>query len=1150
MGIISYFLKIFVKEDLMKKCVKTGCMAFFAIIFFMFVFNTGAFAQLPLVFQDDFTTPGIDSTKWTTQGNLSFTQPGDGFLHFSGSGTGLSAMFFSNVVLDPTQPLKVEFRAAIYSGSQARLSMGLMDGLSLSHGVFLNAFTGAPFGGDVAISANTFPPGAPLSFLQPSVPFGQFSIFRIEYSAGTVTFSVSDASGTVFTTFTTTFTLTQPRVWIASGTDSSIDARVDYANAYGSIFAGPPPPPHLNSVTLSNATRPNAPDVVVGENLKIVAQGDPGGGNNAVKAYIFNDDSGFSIGKVVGSVISLTEVSPGQYEAQLPFTGTSLKDNSGTTLCHISAKVFTSLQEMFAPQILAVNPVIKTITPNVIPNPSPVSFTIDGNNFNDDHTIKLQKTGSLFDVVAVLNHPVAGPTTVSGTFNSIEAYGVYDVVATKSCGANTVNHNGFTVGLSPTVSSVEPCGAPAVLANYHDYVDITITGVNFNPASTVTLFNQFRSAHSCTSLMVVGSTTMKCTIDLDGFSPVDYDVVVTNPNGTTGKGTFSVYTVGYAAQGFPNILRLPTKDNIEQNFFASNLTADAGYSLDPGGYIAFQKVDSPSTQFNCSLTFNSHQLGADPFSTIPECIFNLASAPPGWYNLFVKKNSCSIPEVLSKAVKVYSPSDTADIFPAKTPWFAVRVGHTADFTLSVANIDSGTAFNVVLTDYVPPQMTILDVKPPCVLINTPVRKIQCGFDSVGGGVGAMPYAYKTIFNAFRASIPSTLPLGLCMVNKLSVTTTTIDSNLSNNTNLMPIYCGGSFDPNNKTVIPQGFITVNDNLRYIINFENEGNLDALNIAVQDTLDNNLDPKSFDFGDPFSYDEQARVMTWAFPDIHLPPQGTGSVWYTVRPKANLPIGTVIHNKASVYFDINPPIDTPETVNIIGAPETVATQNQWLEVLLLKQDIATLTTLPNLQGFLAKLDAVIAHLQDAMNLIQQSKKKEAKNRLKAAREELEALEHLLDAQQEKKLSEETAKAFEKRIETISEAIEKIEESLEGKKIADNDKNEKDKKLSDQKLNPNEGMTEKLFVYPTPSRDGTLHFSYRLTPTGKLKARNGELQVTIDVYTVSGKTVTRLMCDAASEGCNFTEQLSNGVYIYRMTIKDLQGKTETKVGKVVVIK
>jgi RHS repeat-associated protein len=177
----------------------------------------------------------------------------------------------------------------------------------------------------------------------------------------------------------------------------------------------------------------------------------------------------------------------------------------------------------------------------------------------------------------------------------------------------------------------------------------------------------------------------------------------------------------------------------------------------------------------------------------------------------------------------------------------------------------------------------------------------------------------------------------------------------------------SFDPNSLTG-PAGFsmqnYVINSGLYgYQITFENKTNATAPAQIVQitDPLSTNLDWSTFQltgiaFGDtfisvppnlqhfqttlPMSYhgvnfqvqieaginlaNGQVFANFYSIdPSTGLPPsvdigflppengtgRGTGSVSYTVRPRANLPEGTQITNVATIQFDVNPPIATDQ-------------------------------------------------------------------------------------------------------------------------------------------------------------------------------------------------------------------------------------------------
>ncbi|MBI3770429.1 MAG: right-handed parallel beta-helix repeat-containing protein [Deltaproteobacteria bacterium] len=199
-------------------------------------------------------------------------------------------------------------------------------------------------------------------------------------------------------------------------------------------------------------------------------------------------------------------------------------------------------------------------------------------------------------------------------------------------------------------------------------------------------------------------------------------------------------------------------------------------------------------------------------------------------------------------------------------------------------------------------------------------------------------------------------------------------------NGFPILGGGSVDPNDKFgAVGAGaahFVSGEEPLRYQVVFENLASATAAarEVVVTDPLDTtNLDLSTFSLG-PIAFgdhqifpppglsafvtdvdlrpaqnllvriqaglDADTGVVTWHFltldPDTQSPPadplvgflppnasppEGEGSVVYTVKAKAGLATGTEIQNQATVVFDTNAPIDTPQWLNTLddAAPES---------------------------------------------------------------------------------------------------------------------------------------------------------------------------------------------------------------------------------------
>jgi uncharacterized repeat protein (TIGR01451 family) len=172
--------------------------------------------------------------------------------------------------------------------------------------------------------------------------------------------------------------------------------------------------------------------------------------------------------------------------------------------------------------------------------------------------------------------------------------------------------------------------------------------------------------------------------------------------------------------------------------------------------------------------------------------------------------------------------------------------------------------------------------------------------------------------------------------------------------VVDIYCGivtGSYDPNDKRGFPNGisiehFIAKNQDLEYIIRFQNTGTDTAFTVVVRDTLDENFNiftvtpsvsshPYSFRMYGP-------RVLEWTFANILLPdsttnePLSNGFLTFTVKQNPNLAEGTLLKNNADIYFDFNEPIITNETthkisyhINTLASLEKLKTQKSNLKL-----------------------------------------------------------------------------------------------------------------------------------------------------------------------------------------------------------------------------
>ena len=123
------------------------------------------------------------------------------------------------------------------------------------------------------------------------------------------------------------------------------------------------------------------------------------------------------------------------------------------------------------------------------------------------------------------------------------------------------------------------------------------------------------------------------------------------------------------------------------------------------------------------------------------------------------------------------------------------------------------------------------------------------------------------------------------------------------------------------------IYINDNdLEYIIRFQNTGTAPAHTVVIRDTLDINLRPETIRNIDT-KHDavvtiEDGNILVATFNNIYLPDSSVdfeasiGFIRFDIKRTAGLPLGTQIENTAAIYFDFNAPIITNTPISIISA------------------------------------------------------------------------------------------------------------------------------------------------------------------------------------------------------------------------------------------
>lgn len=142
---------------------------------------------------------------------------------------------------------------------------------------------------------------------------------------------------------------------------------------------------------------------------------------------------------------------------------------------------------------------------------------------------------------------------------------------------------------------------------------------------------------------------------------------------------------------------------------------------------------------------------------------------------------------------------------------------------------------------------------------------------------------------------------------------------------------GAYDPNLKAASPSGvgsshLIEQNTPIEYVIHFQNTGTDTAFLVRLRDTLPiNALDVNTFRPGassHPCTWQIiDGRILEVLFDPIILPDSNVnerashGWFEYSMDQKTDLPNGSYIENRASIYFDFNAPVITDAAWHTVG-------------------------------------------------------------------------------------------------------------------------------------------------------------------------------------------------------------------------------------------
>jgi uncharacterized repeat protein (TIGR01451 family) len=182
---------------------------------------------------------------------------------------------------------------------------------------------------------------------------------------------------------------------------------------------------------------------------------------------------------------------------------------------------------------------------------------------------------------------------------------------------------------------------------------------------------------------------------------------------------------------------------------------------------------------------------------------------------------------------------------------------------------------------------------------------------------------------FQTPAPPAVALGTILQYSAAVVNSTCSSlnTLQTRTETEVV---GSFDPNDKAVSPVGAennhaVHPNTILTYTVRFQNTGNFLAEKVVIVDTISQHLNlatlkVKAASHPYEVAIDNSNRAVKFIFDQIMLPdsfsnePGSHGYIQYSIQPNSNYTNGSIVTNRADIYFDFNPPILTNVVYNTL--------------------------------------------------------------------------------------------------------------------------------------------------------------------------------------------------------------------------------------------
>lgn len=296
------------------------------------------------------------------------------------------------------------------------------------------------------------------------------------------------------------------------------------------------------------------------------------------------------------------------------------------------------------------------------------------------------------------------------------------------------------------------------------------------------------------------------------------------------------------------------------------------------------------------------------FLTLPDIpsYFDVTASPANTTNMTLPCETQNIDFCISANASV---NDLEVLF---LPTTVARPGFESKYVAIIKNLGSTTLSGSVTISFDNSKMTYLSSGGT--LSGSSSNSLTYDFNNLN------PFSNSTIPDIkFQIFTPPTVNQNDILTFNAILSNVVSDYTPSNNNYTLNQIVVNSYDPNDVSVFEGETIhydEVNNYLHYRIRFQNTGTASAVNVYLQNQIDNNLDVNTLQV---LSSSHQHLLIVkdnmteFLFNEIYLPSNVTneelsnGYIIYRIKPKTNVVVGDIFNNSANIFFDFNAPITT---------------------------------------------------------------------------------------------------------------------------------------------------------------------------------------------------------------------------------------------------